>query len=590
MPRVTRAAMRSIEQHDGSDIATSTPLPQTPIKGRVPLGEVAGNKGTETESTNPSEGQAVPAKKGPGKGKKGNTSKKANKQIREKTEEVRVEILEDENQSTNSSAAEEARQDLLKDGSQGTHEVVIDNDQPQTPPSAAANTASRQLSPQPTTPHINYEMQKPDNMTMAKSKDDKEDSFVAKIESRTPLMMKTSEQVDMLPTEDDNKDDSFVEQIKTRTPGKRVSRIEDSFEALDALEEEIEKVGGLIPANTDGLQSSIRAKKHAKPQSTCMEKTISGSVRIKKSTGVQKRFAPGRPSTAPVPATSKPLTGSTNTEARPRTSPTQQKPEVTVQDSAPTRKIDQPTPQATLKKRISSVHKAPFQPHKSTKPPTRANFELPGDAFARKLKEQREERLKREEEEVPKPRVFKARPVRLSHAPEVKLTAATKARLSMAKGEPVSVRGPSNGVAKSKPATRRGTVATASPSKRLSTISVAKRSTQATANGSTRLTRGPSINPSTTTRVPSALGANRPALTAEESAHQKLKGKEIFGRIKVEIMERERTKKEKEDAARKARAEAAERGRIASREWAEKQKARKLEAGKVKEQGQDVEA
>lgn len=125
MPRVTRAAMRSIEQHDGSDIATSTPLPQTPIKGRVPLGEVAGNKGTETESTNPSEGQAVPAKKGPGKGKKGNTSKKANKQIREKTEEVRVEILEDENQSTNSSAAEEARQDLLKDGSQGMLPTVL---------------------------------------------------------------------------------------------------------------------------------------------------------------------------------------------------------------------------------------------------------------------------------------------------------------------------------------------------------------------------------------------------------------------------------------------------------------------------------
>ena len=433
-------------------------------------------------------------------------------------------------------------------------------------------------------------------MTMAKSKDENDDSFIAKIESRTPLGMKTSEH-DILPTEDDNKDDSFVEQIKTRTPGKRVSRIEDSVEALDALEEEIEKVGGLIPASTDTAQFSGRAKKHARPQSTSTDKKVGGSERIKKSTGVQKRSAAGRPNTAPVPATSNPLTGSTKTEARPRTSPTQEKPEVTVQNSVLIRMTSQPASQATLKKRISSVHKAPFQPHKSTKPPTRANFELPGDAFARKLKEQREERLKREEEEMPKPRVFKARPVRLSRAPEVKLTAATKARLSMAKGEPVSIRKPPMDIAKSKPATRCGTMATTSPSKRLSTISVAKCSSQSTAdgltqpptNGSIRVTRGPSINPLNVARAPSAFGANRPALTAEENAHQKLKGKEVFGRTKIEIMERERTKKEKEDAARKARAEAAERGRIASREWAEKQKARKLEAGKVKGQGQDAE-
>lgn len=108
-----------MEQHEESDLVASTPLPQTPIEGRAPLGEVAGNKGAESEATNISEEQAGPAKKGTGKGKKGNISKKANKQTKEKIEEVRVEILEDENQSIHSSAAEEACQDLLKDGSQG---------------------------------------------------------------------------------------------------------------------------------------------------------------------------------------------------------------------------------------------------------------------------------------------------------------------------------------------------------------------------------------------------------------------------------------------------------------------------------------
>ena len=613
MPRVTRAALRSMEQLDESDIAASTPLPHTPSKGRVPLGEVAGNKGAECEATNTFEQRAVPAKKGTGKGRKGNTAKKADKQTREKAEEVRVDVLEDENQSVHSSAAEEASQDLLKDGSQGKlHEtlafhcavtnscwskgavqVVIDNDRPQTPPSAAANTASRQLSPNPTKPYFDPVLQKSDEITTPESKEEKEDSFVAKIESRTPLKMTT---IDMLPTGDDKKDDSFVEQIRTRTPGRRISRIEDSVEALDALEEEIEMVGELIPATADGLKSPVKAKKQAKPQSNTIDKKVSGSVRMRKSTGVQKKISTGRPSTAGGPTTSNPSAGTTNTKARPYTSLIQQKPEVTIQSPAPIRRVGQPRAQATLKKRISSVHKAPFQPHKSTKPPTRANFELPGDAFARKLKEQREERLKREEEEVSKPRVFKARPVRLSHAPEVKLTAAAKARLSMAKGEPVSVGGPSNGVAKSRSSTRPGAMANASPSKRLSTLAVAKCSTQPTANGSiqptandpTRLTRGPSLKTSTTTRAPSALGADRPGVTAEESAHQKLKGKEVFGRTKVEIMEREKAKKDKEDAARRARADAAERGRLASREWAEKQKARKLEAGKVNEEGKAV--
>ena len=410
----------------------------------------------------------------------------------------------------------------------------------------------------------------------------KEDSFVAKIESRTPMKMAGDEGMDTPPNEESNKDDSFMEQIKTRTPSKRISRIEDSVEALDALEEEIEVAGGLIPANVDRLQSSVKAKKQEKSQPASLGKKSGGSVRMKKSTGSQKRIGTGRPSTAVGPATSSPSVGATNTRARPSRSLSQSKADIPTQAPGSTRSVGQSKRQATLKTRTSSVHKAPFQPIKSKKPPTRANFELPGDAVARKLKEQREERLKREEEETPKPRIFKARPVRLSHAPEVKLTAATKARLSMAKGESIDRNRSSNGFGKAKPVARRGPMATASPDKRRSTLSVAERSAGARASGSLRLTRGPSLNASATVSAPSLLGANRPAPTAEESAHQKLKGKEVFSRTRVEIMEREKAKKEKEDAARKARAEAAERGRIASRQWAERQKARKLEAGSGK--------
>ena len=118
MTRVTRAALRSMEQHDESSVAVLIPLPQTPIKGRIPLGEIADNKGAENETITNSEERAAPAKKEVGKGKKGITAKKANTQMKKKAEEVYVEILEDENQSTCSSAVE-ACQNLLKDGSQG---------------------------------------------------------------------------------------------------------------------------------------------------------------------------------------------------------------------------------------------------------------------------------------------------------------------------------------------------------------------------------------------------------------------------------------------------------------------------------------
>ena len=419
-------------------------------------------------------------------------------------------------------------------------------------------------------------MQKTNDTNTSEGNDENEDSFVAKIESRTPLKMTNSERIGTPPKGGSDNDDSFVEQIKARTPGKCISRIEDSVEAIDALEEEIEKIGGLIPAGANGPPSHDKPKKQAKLQSTTIESKSDGRLKTVRSDAHQKAVEARRQSTFVKPPESK----SSSVASKKRA--TLSKGAATYDGYQATGLTVNTGPAASHvvpEKRISSVHKAPFQPIKSTKPPTRPNFELPGEAIARKLKEQREERSKCAEDEEAKPRVFKARPIRQSHAPTVKLTATTKARLSMAKGERLG---------NSKAAARPISMATVSPNKRLSTLSVAKRSTPPIArrsvppfaNGAARLTRGPSLNASTTVRAPSALGANRPAPTAEESALQKLKGKEVFGRTRAEIADREKAKKEKEDAARKARADAAERGRIASRAWAEKQKAKKLEAGK----------
>ncbi|KAH7061207.1 hypothetical protein B0J12DRAFT_646924 [Macrophomina phaseolina] len=67
-------------------------------------------------------------------------------------------------------------------------------------------------------------------------------------------------------------------------------------------------------------------------------------------------------------------------------------------------------------------------------------------------------------------------------------------------------------------------------------------------------------------------------VTAADKQALKQKGKAIFNRDKLEKERMEQERREKEEAAKKARAAAAERGRLASREWAEKMMKRKMEA------------
>jgi len=116
MPRITRAALRAQEQEE-TDEASSVPLPVTPKpNGRTPLGETSGNTATAPEIVNNPEETMAAAKKGPGEGKNGNATKKDTKQKKNKVEDPTVEVIEDDNQSQASSAAEEACKDLLKGG------------------------------------------------------------------------------------------------------------------------------------------------------------------------------------------------------------------------------------------------------------------------------------------------------------------------------------------------------------------------------------------------------------------------------------------------------------------------------------------
>ena len=460
--------------------------------------------------------------------------------------------------------------------------MLLDDEQARSPPSEVFNTINQQLSPKLTPPQDDIEAQNPGVAPVHVTHTDKDDSFVARIKSCTPAKMTSADNFKDESGIDKIEEDSFLEQIKTRSPSKRVSRIEDSVEALDALEEEIEKVDKLIPTTADNFSDTAKTKKQAKVHPRTAEKKLNGSMRIKDNTTVHIRPVTGKPSTsvrstAPrssiLPATKKAVTPS-------KGSPT--KPAIDSRSPAPARHSAKVGPQSVTHKRVSSVHKAPFQPSKSAKPPTLARFELPGEAISRKLKEQREQRLKREEH-PDKQRILKARTVRLSQAPEVKLTTAAKARIGLAKGDPVNSSEVVEGTPKPTPAPRVMTTASTGTNKRVSSLTVAKRvsAVQPTANSSARVTRKPSLATAGAAHNPRVSGPPRSAPTAEDLALQKVKGKEVFGRTRAEMMEREKTRKEKEEAAKKARAEAAERGRVASREWAEKQKLRKMEALKA---------
>ena len=460
-----------------------------------------------------------------------------------------------------------------------------------------------------------------------------EDSFVDAIRSRTPArpqntgseygLILADEETGLadsknpqhrgdLSGQEQGPEDSFVGKIITRSPAKLISRIEDSVEAIDAFEEEMEKIGELMPTISDTMSpfKEIPKKNPAsialsKPKSCRAEK----SKKIKALAGIATPVRQHNLRRGEVSA-------KVNEDAKHNAS-----------KKAP----------PTAAKRISSIHKTPFQPAKSTKLPTRPifdlpgeavarklkdkreerlrneneeeckkvevksvlrpvkstkplthpTFELPGDSIARKLKEQREIRLKQQEADAEPKKAFKARPVRASEAPVVKSTATSKARMSLAR-ESTQSKNIHNRAPNIRPASKRpASVSLGDANQRPSTLSVPKRTHAALADPSARTTRGPSLTATSLSRLSLSVATQRVTPNGN-GAHQSIRGREVFERNKTLIEELDRLRKEKEEAAKKARVEAAERGRLASRQWAEKQKARKLSAETEKGAGRNV--
>ncbi|KAI4714470.1 hypothetical protein J4E89_000150 [Alternaria sp. Ai002NY15] len=430
----------------------------------------------------------------------------------------------------------------------------------------------------------------------------------------------------------------------SRSPSKSPMRLEESFGAIDALEEALENVTSVTSFN--------HANEVMSPQKAEFPKAATAQTMRSKALGKGPVPAPAaklsRTPSVAAPKSMKPVKSSMARASSVRTAPNK---DVRV-DSTDTvdylaskrRPISMsfPTPAAPPKGRAPT--KATFQlssndvvaklkaqkeerqkretegvvrkprpismppPPKSDKPLTKPAFQLPGERIAEKLKAQKEERLKREAEAPAQP-APKQRPVSISMAPHAKSTKAlTKATFELpgsAVAEKLRIKkeerlkrmeeaeaAKKEAALKTRQAPVRKPVTVPirqqqpgvtiappqppqAPQPQLQPQPQAQRaSSLASKRSSMSLSQPPSQSRSTSTSsanrnsviVPKAI------VTPVDAAQQKVKGREVFNRDRMEKEARERERREKEEAAKRARAEAAERGRIASREWAERQR------------------
>lgn len=490
-------------------------------------------------------------------------------------------------------------------------------------------------------PNKTHEMESVISESESKAADDQIPQVI------TPSVEITSESEPMiLPVDEPSQDTVTPAKNRTsshtsRSSSKSPMRLEESFEAIDALEEALENVGKEF-RKFDELADEISPEKPHFPKNT----NAASSVHAKTS---GKACLPARVSRNPsiAPQSMKPVKPSIARASSVRTAPTKDvrkgsgevtdylaskrrpismsfptpppPPKSTRPPTKPTFQLSSDAVAAKLKaqkeeraKREAegvSLKQRPISmppPPRSTKPPTKSNFQLPGEATAAKLKAQKEERLKRAAEGTTQPR---SRPISMPPPPKstkpltksnfqlpgetiaAKLKAQKEERQKREEEAEAARKAALKTVPFRKPATvpihqppavrpqmslpsrtQKGvTIPPPPPPPTQPSIVVSQRSSSLTSKRSSfMLSESRSTSTSSMTRVS--------IVTPSDIMAQKVKGKEIFNKDKVEQEARERERREKEEAAKKARAEAAERGRVASREWAERQRKKMVEA------------
>ncbi|KAI0882471.1 uncharacterized protein GGS22DRAFT_44855 [Annulohypoxylon maeteangense] len=400
-----------------------------------------------------------------------------------------------------------------------------------------------------------------------------------------------------------------IEGMAPRSPAQPVARIEDSVEALDKLEEQLEAFDvaahfrrivspdGENPENKSSMQSlsvkTSEAKRSVTPQPkrTTPSKAGTSSVRVKAASEPRRTV---RKAASMIFLDSPKMNGEdkSTVQAPSRKSitrgiasllPPKQPPKSTKKPTIPTFELPGDEVARKLKEKREARVSTQFSVEQLTKPTvsslrraksartlTRPNFELPGEAISRRKREEREAQLKAQEEEERKRREFKARPIRSGGAPSTfpRETVASRARQN--KGHLVENSAQQIASAFSKDVSP---VTNTSPRPPLSKT-----------NNQTQ-PRGRGLHPDpigvqpirgTSSSTNGSTSAQRSSVSTEDVQQQRIRGQEIYKRDNSWTGEREREKREREALAKLAREEAAERSRQQSREWAAKQARKRM--------------
>ncbi|KAE9375297.1 hypothetical protein N431DRAFT_436786 [Stipitochalara longipes BDJ] len=641
MARVTRSKKIEIAE-DHTAIAIQTPLPATPQKHPEALAEIHNTMGAANLAMDDNvvakelKNLKAAYRNAIGGGKRGKKPKgrKNLKQDSQADSEDTVDSQEPALENSLESVLDlvpEATRELL----QSREEDLSASQQPQTKPAPAVRQTRRQMAMAQAAEEAlsksmreaTVEVEAADSSTEGEDVTDRYDTkntTTTHTPGKSPV--KTLEEVERVcalsetaRSAEDGGEDSFIKQITCRSPAKPVSRIEDSVEALDKLEEALEALDQvamaermLSPEELKEKVAQVKALESADPREKQKVVRDVDAKGVKKQTSLKGQSAkPGyasmrvKPTVARQPVVKK----ASSMTFKP-----------TAESSKPNedRPTSQPPARAPVRVKRPASLLPPKEPTKSTKQPTRPTFQLPGEAVAQKLKEQREARLAQREsgednlhtarvvsgpkikstkpptkptfvlpgevvsqrkreaheaklraqaEEERKRREFKAKPIRNSIAPDfvpretvASLARRSKIGIESMEGElAVNKRG-SIIVGAHRPSLSQATMANTSAPRTKAPIPVRK--------------------PSPTTHGPSMSGkALQRSVSVTDVQVQRQRAKEIYNRDNKMAEDIEREKREREAAAKRAREEAAERGRQASREWAEKQLAKKMAAG-----------
>ncbi|KLU91191.1 hypothetical protein MAPG_09713 [Magnaporthiopsis poae ATCC 64411] len=358
------------------------------------------------------------------------------------------------------------------------------------------------------------------------------------------------------------------------------ARIEDTFEALDDLEEQLE-----------ALHEVVRVERVPSPEKLKRAPSTKQSGTVKRVPSTTKKPV-SRAGSVRVSGADVRRNGSVRKSVSIVLNKTDQK---------PTRKTTSPST-----KRVASTRPRPvslIEPRQPAK--TAPMFELPGDAVARRLKEQRETRLAKveadkaeraaqasalqrapQEEEERRRREFKARPIRaalVTPSSVPRETVASRARQA-AKAASAPAEQCESSAATTSLGKKRGAVGTAaSPSRRplsgvMDSQQQQQRGRDTTAAGSAASRNKPaasSIRGTSTSTGSTNISKSSSGVSNEDMQQQRRRAREIYRRDNSLVEERERDQREREMMAKIARQEAAERSRQLSREWAERRQTKR---------------